>query len=94
MPVGAHINATAPRYECLMQKSQAKRSANRCRCEPRRVMAGRSGLRVWDRLVREPAAELRPRRTEPRPERACDALGPKYRRAWKPPNFATTIRDN
>lgn len=45
----------------------------------------RLGFKRRDSLVRGPAAEPRPCRTERRPERSYDALGPRYRRAWKPP---------
>lgn len=57
----------------------------RCRRRLRRVMASRLGFKMWDSWVRGPAAEPRPYRTERRPERSYDALGPRYRRAWKPP---------
>lgn len=57
----------------------------RCRRGSQRVMASRLGFKRWGGSVRGPGAEPSPCRTERTPERSYDALGPRYRRAWKPP---------
>lgn len=57
----------------------------RCRRRSQRVMASRLGFKRWGGSVRGPGAEPSPCRTERTPERSYDALGPRYRRAWKPP---------